>query len=196
VNDLDGSVDHFRQDFFLIDASNDSGQTWTNVETTNEGLDSWQERQFNISDVFGALGKVRFRFTAQDTGATTKVEALVDEVRIVARGAAVVSVGGPDAAIGGALPKRFALHANEPNPFNPVTRIRYDLPKATGVEVTIYNTGGQKVRTLAAGRRPAGSHSIAWDGRDGRGNAVASGVYLYRLETPEYGETRKMLLVK
>jgi len=196
VNDLDGSVDHFREDDFLIDASNDSGQTWTNLETTNEGLDSWQERQFNISDVFGALGNVRFRFTAQDTGATTKVEALVDEVRIIVRGPIVVSVGGPDAAIGGSVPTRFALHANEPNPFNPVTLIRYDLPKATGVEITVYNTAGQKVRALAAGRRPAGSHSIAWDGRDGRGEAVASGVYLYRLETPEYGETRKMLLVK
>ncbi|MCI0633525.1 MAG: hypothetical protein L0206_06365, partial [Actinobacteria bacterium] len=127
VNDLDGSLDRFRQDYFLIDASNDSGQTWTNLETTNEGLDSWQEREFNLSDVFGALGMVRFRFVAQDTGATTKVEALVDEVRITAKAPVVVSVPGPGDGIAGSVPARFALHANEPNPFNPRTTIRYDL---------------------------------------------------------------------
>lgn len=194
VNDQNGSVDRFRQDYLVIDASNDSGQTWTNLETTNEGLDSWQAREFNISDVFGALGDVRFRFTVQDTGAQTKVEALVDEVRITAKAPVLVDVGG--SPIPGGVPARFALHANAPNPFNPTTLIRYDLPRATAVDLSVYNTSGQRVRTLVSGRRPAGSHVAIWNGRNDRGEDAASGVYLYRIQTPEYGETRKMLLVK
>jgi hypothetical protein len=194
VNDQDGIVDRFRQDYMFIDASNDSGQTWTNLETTNEGLDSWQERQFNISNVFGALGKVRFRFTVQDTGTQTKVEGLVDEVRITAKRPLATSVG--DGSFGGSSPARFALRANEPNPFGPSTLIRYDLPRATSVDIAVYNTSGERVRTLVAERRPAGSHAVPWDGKNTRGEVVASGVYLYRLETPDYTETRKMMLVK
>jgi hypothetical protein len=196
VNDLDGELDRFRQDDFLIDVSNDSGQTWTNLETTNEGLDSWQEREFDLSDALGALGAVRLRFTAQDTGGTTKVEALVDEVRITAKRPIVVGVGHPGETPSGRIPARLALHANEPNPFQPQTLIRFDLPRPTTLALAVYNTSGQRVRTLVAGRRPAGTHSVVWDGKNDRGDALASGVYLLRLETPDRQETRKAILVR
>ncbi len=196
VNDQAGNGNHYREDEFTIDTSNDSGATWTNLETTNEGVDSWQERAFDLSTLFGQTGHVQLRFTARDTGQVSVVEALVDEVRITGRPQDPVDVPAVDGVLAGAVPARFALHANEPNPFNPATVIRFDLPRATTMALTIYNTSGQRIRTLASGRRPPGRYSAVWNGLDERGQAVSSGVYLYRLETPEFDETRKALLVK
>ncbi len=195
VNDQEGTVDRYRQDYFITDISNDSGQTFVNFEATNEGLDSWQEREYNLTTLFGTVGKVRFKFTVQDTGAVTKVEGMIDEVRITAKLPVGVTVtSGPDAA--GSLPGRFALHANVPNPFNPSTLIRFDLPKATFAKIAVFNAGGERVRALVSERRSAGSHAVPWNGRNDRGEEVGSGVYFFRLTTPEFDQTRKMLLVK
>ena len=88
------------------------------------------------------------------------------------------------------------LDANYPNPFNPVTSIRFVLPKAMDVKIEIFNALGQKVTTLIDGKRVAGQHIINWNGIDGRGNPVGSGVYFYRLSTENYEKTMKMVLMK
>ncbi|MDI6808812.1 MAG: alpha-amylase family glycosyl hydrolase [Candidatus Eisenbacteria bacterium] len=90
----------------------------------------------------------------------------------------------------------FRLHQNFPNPFNPSTVIRYDLPKFTHVEIKIYNLLGQEIRTLTSKNQSAGRHSIEWDGRDIAGNEVASGLYLYSIFTGDFRQTRKMLLIR
>lgn len=97
-----------------------------------------------------------------------------------------------------AVPSHFALYQNSPNPFNPSTTIAYDLPEATDVTLTVYNLSGQKVATLVTGKQKAGHYEVEWDGQDESGQAVASGVYLYRLETGKQGfvETRRMMLVR
>lgn len=96
----------------------------------------------------------------------------------------------------GNLPDAFALHQNYPNPFNPTTTIEYDLPKSSTVRLDIYNVTGQKVRTLHSGQLGAGHQSMEWDGRDGSGRRVSSGIYLYRLTADEFVRTRKMMLLK
>lgn len=95
-----------------------------------------------------------------------------------------------------ALPSAFALHQNYPNPFNPNTSIRYELPADRKVELTIYNLLGQKVRTLVRGPQPAGEHTVEWNGKNDIGNSVASGVYIYRIETGEFVQARKMVLLR
>jgi hypothetical protein len=94
------------------------------------------------------------------------------------------------------LPDRFTLYQNYPNPFNPETRIDFELPQGCRVELSVYNLLGRKVRVLADGDYSAGSHTVAWDGRDDYGSAVSSGVYFYRLTASGISETRKMLLMK
>jgi hypothetical protein len=98
----------------------------------------------------------------------------------------------------GAAPRhRLALDRCRPNPFNPETRIDYELPKATRVRLEVFDVSGRLVATLESGSRPAGRSYVTWNGRDSRGQAVASGVYAYRL-TVEDGRalTRKMVLLK
>lgn len=94
------------------------------------------------------------------------------------------------------IPQRFALEQNAPNPFNPLTTIRFALPKAGDVTLAVYNVNGQRVRTLVSGHQSAGLKSVLWDGRNDLGESVTSGVYLYRLEADEFGATRKMVLLK
>ena len=87
------------------------------------------------------------------------------------------------------------LLAPHPNPFNPTTTIELALPVASEYNVAIYNIAGQLIRTYS-GYSSAGVVKVEWDGRDGRGNGVSSGVYFYRLSTGRQTLTKKMILLK
>jgi len=102
----------------------------------------------------------------------------------------------PTAVEESALPGRFALFQNYPNPANPSTTIAYDLPSPTYVRLDIYDLLGQEARQLVDQAQPAGRWSISWDGTDAEGRRAASGVYLYRLETREGAQTKKLVLVR
>lgn len=90
----------------------------------------------------------------------------------------------------------FALAQNYPNPFNPITTIKYEIRTAADVTLKVINLRGQAVRTLANERKSTGSYLVQWDGKDAHGQQVASGVYLYRLETRDFTKTMRMLLLQ
>ena len=94
------------------------------------------------------------------------------------------------------IPTEFALHENYPNPFNPTTTLRFDLPEVSSITLTIYNMLGQKVKTFNMNDTPAGFHSIKWNAINDYGDPVGAGVYLYQLRANQYLETRKMVLLK
>jgi flagellar hook assembly protein FlgD len=95
------------------------------------------------------------------------------------------------------LPATFALHANVPNPFNPVTMISYDVPaRGADVNISIYDVSGRLVLELVHEHRTAGVWSIEWNGEDDRGQRVASGVDFYRMRAGEFVDTKKMVLLK
>jgi PKD repeat protein len=91
----------------------------------------------------------------------------------------------------GAMSYVNKLDQNSPNPFNPITEIKFNLAKSSQVALKVYNVRGQVVETLASGVHGAGQHRVSWDARQ-----HPSGVYFYRLETPDYSETRKMIMLK
>lgn len=95
-----------------------------------------------------------------------------------------------------ALPETVLLWQNYPNPFNPTTTIVYQLPSASQVKLTVCNILGQEVITLVNARKLAGEHQVVWNGRDGRGRAAPSGVYIYTIQTEEFSQSRKMLLIR
>ena len=88
------------------------------------------------------------------------------------------------------------LRQNYPNPFNPETTISFNMPKGGFANLSIYNTKGQLVKTLANGMTQAGDHRLVWDGKDSKGSSVASGLYFYKLNANGRTETRKMMLMK
>ena len=102
----------------------------------------------------------------------------------------------PLASLGGAaLPQGFALGHNYPNPFNPSTVIPYQLPAATEVRLDVFNVLGQHVATLVDAEQQAGFHTAKWDATDAAGQAMAAGVYFYRLTTSGGQQTQRMVLV-
>ena len=88
-------------------------------------------------------------------------------------------------------PSKYSLFQNYPNPFNPVTVISWQLAVSSPVKLTIYNLIGQKVMTLVDQRKPAGKHSIRFNGA-----RLASGIYFYRLQAGNYSSVKKMILQK
>jgi hypothetical protein len=109
----------------------------------------------------------------------------------------MIEPGGSASGVGNKLPAGYVLHGNFPNPFNPRTSIRFELPEAARVNLNIYDVAGHLVRTLLANEtRDAGRHEEAWDGRGRTGEILAAGVYFYRLEVGNSGQTKQMTLVK
>ena len=97
--------------------------------------------------------------------------------------------------VGEGLPTAFALSQNHPNPFARTTSIRFALPSPEHVSLRIFDLQGRLIRVLADRQYTAGFHSEAWDRRDANGNAVRSGVYLYRLNAGTFTDQKKMILL-
>jgi len=116
------------------------------------------------------------------------------EGRSILRESLEAALGQPVAQA--ALPTTVELYQNYPNPFNPLTTIRFYLPTSGRASLSIYNLLGQQVATLINGQVNSGYVEASWDGTDDNGDAVASGIYFYRLETDDFSQTRRMLLLK
>ena len=102
----------------------------------------------------------------------------------------------PDLDTSPTTPPSTYLEQNYPNPFNPVTTIRFGLNEPSSIALRIYDVSGRLVRTLVADHLQAGIYERVWDGKDSGGRAVASGIYLYKLETKSVTETKKMILLR
>ena len=94
------------------------------------------------------------------------------------------------------LPSLCSLNQNYPNPFNPSTTITYKLNKNVDIELNIYNMKGELVKTLVNENQNAGNYNIIWDGTNDNDDKVASGLYIYRIITSDYVESKKMLMLK
>jgi hypothetical protein len=93
-------------------------------------------------------------------------------------------------------PKEFHLYDNFPNPFNPTTKIAFELPVASRVKLVIYDALGREVRTLTDEEYPAGYIELTWDGRNDGGTLVSSGIYFYRISTAKWNNVKKMILMR
>lgn len=103
---------------------------------------------------------------------------------------------GPTAVEDEELPETFELFQNYPNPFNPVTTIRFTLPVSADVILTVYDVTGREVQRLVSNTMTAGTYEVQWNGRNQADTPVASGVYLYRLQTGNKVMSRRMVLLK
>ena len=112
------------------------------------------------------------------------------------RNAVEIPLVGEDTILVEDEPRAFRIGAPYPNPFNPSTTIEYELPGACRVTCAVYDILGRAVATIEYGHKSAGKHSAVWDGRDSDGNALASGVYFYRLSAGNISHHGKMMLMR
>lgn len=92
---------------------------------------------------------------------------------------------------GAPIPEEYSLSQNYPNPFNPLTTIEYELPRATNITLQIFDVLGRSIETIDAGQRQAGRNTVVWNAAN-----VPSGVYFYRLSSPEFVSVKKMMLLR
>jgi hypothetical protein len=98
--------------------------------------------------------------------------------------------------ISGEVPNKFELAQNYPNPFNPTTTIKFNIAKTSNVSIKIYDLTGKLVNTIVNQKMNPGKYDVKWTSTNSEGKFVASGVYFYRIETGEFTDTKKMILVK
>ena len=94
------------------------------------------------------------------------------------------------------LPHNFLVYQNHPNPFNPITNLRYYIPQDVNVNITIYDMMGRQIKTLANGIQSSGYKSVQWDATNNQGKPVSAGVYLYKIQAGDFVDTKKMILLK
>ena len=94
------------------------------------------------------------------------------------------------------LPITYNLNNAYPNPFNPVTTLRYDLPEDANVNITIYDMMGRQISTLVSSQQNAGYKSVQWNATNDAGSPVSAGLYLYTIQAGEFRQTKKMVLLK
>ncbi|MGQ9853583.1 MAG: S8 family serine peptidase [Candidatus Oleimicrobiaceae bacterium] len=184
------------KDFGYVEVSVDGGHTWTQLGAPLTGVRaSWVEECRSLQSFTGPSFndvRVRFRFVSDGSQGPLFRGWFIDDLRIVAGPTVHVVEQVADAT----LPSSYALHQNHPNPFNPATEIAFALPVATRVKLQVFNLLGQHVATLVDGHLPAGLHRCQWSAADKEGRRLPSGVYVYRLQTPDYQATRKMILMQ
>ncbi|MDZ7273399.1 MAG: choice-of-anchor D domain-containing protein [candidate division KSB1 bacterium] len=131
--------------------------------------------------------KAEYTFHSSSQPLQKRLKLLVGKPEFVSKQAGAIAL----------VPEKFELLQNFPNPFNPETSIRYNLPEAAVVTLVIYDQLGRKVRTLVnQTAQPAGYHRAGWDGRDEAGRPVATGIYLYKITAGRHTQVRKMVLQK
>jgi hypothetical protein len=177
-----------------------NGTTWQTVAAFARGA-SYANNTFYHAVVtisrgtynFPTNAKLRFMCDASDNND----DVYIDEIEF--RGSSsVAALAKGDNALNAiaTVPEDFELRQNYPNPFNPSTTISYQIPQAGHATLRIYDLLGHHVATLVDGEVAAGKHSVAWDGKNERGELVATGVYLYRLEVAGVVRTKKLVLAK
>ena len=167
-------------------ATTSDGVTWNTVWSTTSALPATTE---NITINTPDVGSANFQMCFFFEGETFFInDWCIDDV--------LLSGDATDADPVEVVPIYTELTGNYPNPFNPETKINFNLHEDQMVEINVYNVKGQIVRQLVKDQHLAGQHSIIWNGTDDSGNAVSSGVYFYKMKTVNNSFQRKMILLK
>jgi choice-of-anchor B domain-containing protein len=181
-------------DPWVVQLSADGGSNWNVVETLSVAANDWENVDVAIASLVPLTNQVRFRFTAQDTGAGSITEAALDDFRIYdiqlhpATGISnLVSVGSD-----------MKLAPGYPNPFRAgeVTSLALTLPQEGQVEAGVYDVLGRRIATIERGVLPAGIHRLHWGGRLKDGGRAPAGVYFLKVVAPFGEKTRKLTLVR
>jgi hypothetical protein len=147
-------------------------------DTTSTSVQiTYQELVENVFEPFPMLPRVTVKITVVATDGIDTVNVTGDDRVLFVNRYEYLSTAGEG------VPLEFALHENYPNPFNPTTTLRFDLPEVSNLTLTIYNMLGQKVKTFNMQSTPAGYHTITWDATNDFGQQVGAGVYVYQLQT-------------
>lgn len=179
-------------DQFQIDGSSNGGTTWVPLERVGPASDTnWRKVTIELSQHLNLTNNMKLRFKACDLMQGGIVEAAIDDFSMEGFNPGAAAVG--DQTL---LPARPVLAQNEPNPFNPLTSIKFTLSNPAPTRIEVFDSTGRLVRVLADEPMTAGAHTIVWNGLDDSGRPCGSGVYFYRLKAGAFEQSRRMTILK
>ncbi|MFZ1081640.1 MAG: FlgD immunoglobulin-like domain containing protein [Candidatus Kryptoniota bacterium] len=178
-----------------LNVQNNSSLEAKNVSVTFNHLPTWLNFKSNsasLKDVSpNSTGDAEFTFSVDKKASVGKDTTLT---------ATISTSDGQtwtkDITVEVAAPKDYQLYNNFPNPFNPSTKIAFDLPEASHVKLVIYDIVGREVAQVADADYPAGYTELTWNGINKNGVTVSSGVYLCRISTDKWSSVKKMMMLK
>lgn len=176
---------------FTVNWSGDddaSGIELYNIYVAVDGgpFEIWKEATTETSAVYTGEDDTAYEFVSQATDWTGNMEQLRDQ----ADSKTIIQLPTSNEPAAG-IPDKYTLEQNYPNPFNPTTTIRFGIPENGSVALDVYNMAGQKVATLVNKQMSAGWHTVTFDA-----SGLASGMYIYRIQSGDFASTRKLILVK
>ena len=179
-------------DIARVEFSTDGGTTWAQVVQW-AGVDRRNTHELYSLPAATGVAALKVRFVSIQPGwdwwwAIDNVQIKGDQLTDVEQ-------------YGNTVPVEFALSQNYPNPFNPTTTIEYALPEQSTVTLKVFNILGQEVATIVNGVQGASHFKAQWDGRNGKGHQVSTGIYFYQLEATsvsgqQFSSIKKMLFLK
>lgn len=178
-----------------LSVANSSSVEAKNVSVTFTILPTWLEFESNTMVIKSippnSSGDAEFTFSMDKKAPVGKDTTLI---------AFITSSAGQswtkDITVSAGAPKDYKLYDNYPNPFNPSTKIAFELPKASHVTLTIYDVLGREVTEIADQDYAAGYNVITWNGLNGNGEQASSGVYFYRITAGSWSKVMKMMMLK
>ena len=181
-------------DFGYVEISSDSGNTWKHLgqDPYTGILANWRTDSLSLENYCGpGNNDVRLRFRIVSDATNTLPGWFIDDISIHSgKISTTVNLKNDRILI------NYALSDNYPNPFNNQTVISYCIPNIDYVKIIIYNILGKEIITIVDKKHQAGQYSVVWNGKDNKGNLVPTGVYFYKIETDNYFDCNKMLLLK
>jgi len=185
-----------------VEASAD-GINWSQVGQFTGRDNTWVESFHSLSTFSGPGNeniRIRFRLVTDDSGTDSGVR--IDDVKLLQGMPPTSADRTPNAEK--EIPSGFSLSQNYPNPFDlsqnsrfrPETIIEYAIRVPGKVTMEIYNILGQRVRIFVRENLEAGIHKMQWDGKDNLGRNLTSGVYIYRIESGNFAQSRKLVLLR
>jgi hypothetical protein len=185
-----GRTGNSADDDFEIDVSPNGGANWVALERVGVHDPNWTKATLRVDTIVPLTSQIRFRFRACDLNTPGLVEAGIDDFSVE------TFTPNPADVTGGPVVLRTQLEQNQPNPFNPVTAIRFVLSNPAEARLVIYDASGRQVRTLVEEPMSAGAHQVLWDATDDAGRPVGSGTYFYHLQAGAFEQSRRMTILK
>lgn len=174
-------------DFCYVEVSSNNGTTWSQVASYNGTMTTWTQQTFDITALAGGSTQVKIRFRLTSDAGLTADGWYIDDIKLTNYCGTLVGTNGNFTGV----PNRFALEQNFPNPFNPVTTIKYQVPRSSFVKITVFDLLGREVSKIVNKNVEAGYHTAEFDGSN-----FASGMYLYKIEADGFTDVKKMMLIK
>ncbi len=172
-------------DFCRLEHST-NGTSWTTLKSWDGYSEGWVLDIIPVPELINT--SAYFRFVLEVDDSVDDPGWWIDEIKLLSSSSANAN--------GDIPPAKSRLFQNIPNPFNPDTRIKYDLATPGLVDLSIFNIKGQKIRTLVSEDQNSGNYEYIWDGKNDNQKTVSSGIYFYRLKTEDLNASQRMVLLK